>query len=450
MGKTAGSGGLLVKPPTPMTFAGWQKGMCDEWFASNTAFVTHIVQQPLIMPETLDDNVTVRAIAVFLRYGVANSVSKCNKCGGKVRLEMRTSRGWTTYGWTCCASGHKHMEEQVNVHGFLVHIPINSWMPFLHYINLLRLGRNNAEANQELTAGYGNMSRHTFTAWRSLYQQALGKALPELDAVQVGGRNEVVVMDETVVGVHAKDGWSLNTKGIGKRGATARRASRRTTKSLVLKGHLKRLPARTIGRGEQAQSKSCNLRKKPAAATVVKKPAGHVFKKPAAQRNLKNNGRWLWLAIAVGKGKTVYTHANKLKRVSYRLLPCASDAQHRKPRGFAELSDTIVERVRKGSFLVYDGWKSTEAAVQANGYKHAPPVIHEGMYRDATTGFHTNDAESENFRVKRWSRHRYGRLSLTVDDMDEYVFYTNVGEGVAAVMKGLAMSSGMVVTNAFL
>ena len=72
------------------------------------------------------------------------------------------------------------------------------------------------------------------------------------------------------------------------------------------------------------------------------------------------------------------------------------------------------------------------------------------MYRDATTGFHTNDAESENFRVKRWSRHRYGRLSLTADDMDEYVFYTNVGEGVAAVMKGLAMSSGMVVTNAFL
>ena len=47
-------------------------------------------------------------------------------------------------------------------------------------------------------------------------------------------------------------------------------------------------------------------------------------------------------------------------------------------------------------------------------------------------------------------RHRYGRLSLTADDMDEYVFYTNVGEGVAAVMKGLAMSNGMVVTNAFL
>ena len=192
------------------------------------------------------------------------------------------------------------------------------------------------------------------------------------------------------------------------------------------------------------------LVKKPAASAVAKRPASHVAKKPAAQRNLKNNGRWLWLAIAVGKGKAVYTHGNQLKRVTYRLLPAAGDAQDRKPRGVAELGDTIRERVRKGSFLVYDGWKSTDSAVQAMGFRHAPPVVHEDKYRDAATGFHTNDAESENLRVKRWSRHRYGRLSLSANDMDEYVFYINVGEGMAAVMKGLAMSNGMVVTNAFL
>ena len=94
--------------------------------------------------------------------------------------------------------------------------------------------------------------------------------------------------------------------------------------------------------------------------------------------------------------------------------------------------------------------RSTDSAVQAMGFRHAPPVVHEDKYRDAATGFHTNDAESENLRVKRWSRHRYGRLSLSANDMDEYVFYINVGEGMAAVMKGLAMSNGMVVTNAFL
>eukprot|EP00972_Heterocapsa_arctica_P015836 2334497-Heterocapsa_arctica.AAC.1 len=73
--------------------------------------------------------------------------------------------------------------------------------------------------------------------------------------------------------------------------------------------------------------------------------------KPAADRNLKNSGRWLWLAILVGKGKTVFTHENKLKTVAYRLLPCASEAQDRKPRGMAEMRDTIVSRIRKGSSL---------------------------------------------------------------------------------------------------
>ena len=107
------------------------------------------------------------------------------------------------------------MEEQVNVHGFLVHVPINSWMPFFHYINLLRLGRNQSETMQELTDGYGNIGRRTFATWRLLYQQALGRALTELDAVQVGGKNVVVVMDETVVGIHADDGWTVDTKGIG-------------------------------------------------------------------------------------------------------------------------------------------------------------------------------------------------------------------------------------------
>jgi len=83
---------------------------------------------------------------------------------------------------------------------------------------------------------------------------------------------------------------------------------------------------------------------------MVAKFIGHAL--GLAGRNLKNTSRWLWLAIAVGKGKTAYTCDDKLKRVSYRLLPCASAAQNRWPRGFAELRDTIVERVRKGSFLV--------------------------------------------------------------------------------------------------
>ena len=71
-------------------------------------------------------------------------------------------------------------------------------------------------------------------------------------------------------------------------------------------------------------------------------------------------------------------------------------------------------------------------------------------YRDNETGFHTNDAESENSRLKRWSRLRYGRLSLDAHEMDEYIFYVNVGESMGAVMRGLAVSNGFIAKNKLL
>ena len=80
-------------------------------------------------------------------------------------------------------------------------------------------------------------------------------------------------------------------------------------------------------------------------------------------------------------------------------------------------------------------------------FGRAPPVCHESAYRDVETGFHTNDAESENHRVKRWSRARYGKLNLTEADMGEYVYYVNVGDDVSSVMRGLATASGGVVNN---
>ena len=117
-------------------------------------------------------------------------------------------------------------------------------------------------------------------------------------------------------------------------------------------------------------------------------------------------------------------------------LPVAPDCQ-----------DTLQGAVRKNSFLVHDGWTSTQAAVEQLGYKHAPAVKHDEGYRDVETGFHTNDAESENSRVKGWNRHRYGKLMVTKEEMDEYVFYVNVGEGIGDVMKGLAYANGGVVKN---
>ena len=163
---------------------------------------------------------------------------------------------------------------------------------------------------------------------------------------------------------------------------------------------------------------------------------------------MKNNGKWLWLAIAVGKGTEVYTHANQRKRVAFRLLPCKSAALDGKPRGLREIQDSLVAHVRAGSMLVYDGWTSTDAAALNLKYQRAPPVCHEDAYRDSATGFHTNDAESENNRVKRWSRRRYGQVNLTEHEMQEYVFYENVGPEADDMFRGLAMSSGGVISNA--
>jgi hypothetical protein len=52
--------------------------------------------------------------------------------------------------------------------------------------------------------------------------------------------------------------------------------------------------------------------------------------------------------------------------------------------------------------------------------------------------------------IKHWNRHRYGRLQLDSNEMDEYVFYTNVGSEMSDIMKGLAFANGGVVRNGLL
>ena len=110
--------------------------------------------------------------------------------------------------------------------------------------------------------------------------------------------------------------------------------------------------------------------------------------------------------------------------------------------GFDEIKATVQKHVAKGSFLVFDGWRATEKAVNSLCYKSAPPVKCEKHFRDPSTGFHTSDAESENNRLKLWFRTRYGELQLNASEMDEYVFYVNVGSSKCDVFHGLAMANG--------
>ena len=181
------------------------------------------------------------------------------------------------------------------------------------------------------------------------------------------------------------------------------------------------------------------------AASNVKKPVSNVYSKlkKGSSKDKRANAIWLWLAVSVGKGVQKYTHANGMKKVAFRLLPKRSESENGQPRGFMEIKETIKVKVRKGSFLVFDKWLATVKAIKDLGFKHAPPVNHTIGWRDAATGFHSNDIESENARLKGWSRKLYGHLILTELDLFEYQWSVNTGGGFSNAMKALSFSNGV-------
>ena len=123
-------------------------------------------------------------------------------------------------------------------------------------------------------------------------------------------------MDEAIVGAHPEDGWSVGSKRINTAGAEqTRKPARHGTEQLGIQGARNRLPARTLHGAEKACRTGRQLLKKPSSMkwpcdvmkTIQKKPAAirppaNRLKKTAS--NLKTNGAWLWLAVAVGKNRS--------------------------------------------------------------------------------------------------------------------------------------------------
>ena len=120
----------------------------------------------------------------------------------------------------------------------------------------------------------------------------------------------------------------------------------------------------------------------------------------------RRDGMWLWVGVTVGQGNNVFTHGNKLKRVTFKLLPSRADAPGGKPRGLESIRSTLEERVAKGTCLMFDKWPSTMAAVRHLGFKSSPPANHTVTFRDRASGFHSNDVESEINRIKKFYRRR--------------------------------------------
>ena len=141
--------------------------------------------------------------------------------------------------------------------------------------------------------------------------------------------------------------------------------------------------------------------------------------------------------MTVGKGKECFTHENGKKKFTFRFLPKAADAVRGRPRGLEEIADTMALRIHEGTKLVFDQWRSTKAAARKLGYEYVPPINHSLEFRDPETGFHSNDIESENSRLKLWSRKRYSKLMLTELDLHEYAYYVNVGSTMEDVMAAL-------------
>ena len=107
------------------------------------------------------------------------------------------------------------------------------------------------------------------------------------------------------------------------------------------------------------------------------------------------------------------------------------------PRGMEEIRDTLKMCIKKGTKLVFDKWEATKSAAKKLGYDYAPPINHSVEFRNSATGFHSNDVESENNRLKHWSRVRYCKLSLSELDMHEYAYYVNVGSTMKDVMAAI-------------
>ena len=300
----------------------------------------------------------------------------------------------------------------MNTEGFLQHIRIGNWLAFVHFVIMLKDGYRWTKIKSDMTKVYGVSDLNkggTLNAWRHLYQSVLEKAVL-IKGIAIGGKKgDVVVFDETNIGL---------SKGIRKAPASQQRSMTRS-RPVVRRRIQKRTPARTIWtKAARKTMMKKPLMKKPSA--VMKKPSA-VMKKPCKGPD-KRRGRWLWAAVLVGNGNTVYDKENNKKEFTFKVLRDKHFAKDNKPRGGKELKSVIGDRIRKGSFTVFDKWSSSVSAIKKLGYRHAPPINHSLTWRDAATGFHSNDVESEFCRLKVWLRGRYGLLRFSTspkDDADE-------------------------------
>ncbi len=79
--------------------------------------------------------------------------------------------------------------------------------------------------------------------------------------------------------------------------------------------------------------------------------------------------------------------------------------------------------------------------------------MHQKWFRDPTTGFHPNDAESGISRLKGWIRKRYGSIrghagpggevdQNLASKIDEFMFLSNIGSSMDDIMAATQFANG--------
>ena len=113
-----------------------------------------------------------------------------------------------------------------------------------------------------------------------------------------------------------------------------------------------------------------------------------------------------------------------------------------KRRGEEELKTLYKAHTKRGAITVTDEWSGTKAALKrlCRSAQHVT-VNHTDAWR-SKEGWHTNDAESENNRIKNWARARYAKLPVVNDGMlNEYMFNVNVGRDFGKIIEAVTAQS---------
>lgn len=436
-----------------MSFGDYKSSVSENWFVSPTTLALHALGPRLVCEDGLSDTVALRGVLVCQSLGLCPIPKHCpeNKKHKLKLCEEWNSKDGLRFRLKCAEFGHKCHRSRLCCAGLLSKVHVSSWMAFVYFCNCMRLNYRWTKVMSDIESVFGIKNKRTFQSWRSLYQNALIQYLARKGSMVIGtSPGDVVVFDETNIG---------SMRGISKSSSTDRASSR--SKPVVRKKILKRLPARTIHKRPAMRRPAAVSSTAPSGARPLRRPAAamkSVFNqgKKGTSKDTRSGGRWLFAAVLVGHKKERYTHANGKKRFTFKLLPKPALAPSQKPRGKVSMERALAACISKKAFLVHDAWTASTAAIKSMGYKAAPPVNHSVGWRDNSTGFHSNDIESEFSRLKNLVRERYGRLSfqatlgtsepeedeeLDLGDLYEYAFRVNVGSSFEDVRRALQVVS---------